>query len=82
MTKRSRWGSGVCTRCNEYFEVITFWHAEKHGYKHPDEMARKADFIIWDKFTVAPSNIPKRLDSEFDVAKNDENHPIMGTKIG
>ena len=45
--KKSRWRSGVCKLCNEYFECITFAHAELHGYKTPDEMAKKADFIDW-----------------------------------
>lgn len=71
----------MCLKCNEYFEVLTFGHAEKHGFKHPNDMAKKADFIQWDKFTVAPSNILRKMETEYDVTKNDENHPIMGMRI-
>lgn len=45
--KKSRWRSGVCKLCNEYFECITFAHAELHGFKHPNDMAKNADFIDW-----------------------------------
>ena len=45
--KKSRWRCGVCKKCDELFECITFAHAELHGYKTPDEMAKKADFIDW-----------------------------------
>ena len=45
--KKSRWRCGVCKKCDEFFECITFAHAELHGYKTPDEMAKKADFIDW-----------------------------------
>lgn len=81
MVKRSRWGSGVCKKCDEYFEVITFLHAEKHGFKHPNEMAEKADFIVWDRFAVDSSKILRKMNKDFDVTKSDENHPIMGTKL-
>lgn len=85
MVNKSRWSSGVCLKCNEYFEAITFWHAEKHGFKHPNEMAKKADFILWDKFTVASSRIPRKMKEEYeqahDVIPQDENHPIMGTRL-
>ena len=48
--KKSRWRSGVCKLCNEYFECITFAHAELHGFKHPNDMAKEADFIEWGLF--------------------------------
>ena len=48
--KKSRWRSGVCKLCNEYFECITFAHAELHGFKHPNDMAKNADFIDWGLF--------------------------------
>ena len=48
--KKSRWRSGVCKLCNEYFECITFAHAELHGFKHPNDMAKNADFIEWGLF--------------------------------
>lgn len=45
--KKSRWRSGVCKLCGEYFDCITFAHAELHGFKHPNDMAKNADFIDW-----------------------------------
>ena len=45
--KKSRWRCGICKLCGEYFECITFAHAELHGFKHPNDMAKNADFIDW-----------------------------------
>lgn len=44
--KHSRWSSGVCKMCGEFFEMITFDHAAMHGFKNPTEMAKKGD-INW-----------------------------------
>lgn len=38
--KRSRWQSGICKICGEYFDCITQEHAHRHGFKNADEMAQ------------------------------------------
>ena len=50
--KKSRWRSGICKLCGEYFHCITFAHAELHGFKHPNDMAKNADFIDWGYFNA------------------------------
>lgn len=38
--KRSRWQSGICKICGEYFDCITNEHAHRHGFKNADAMAK------------------------------------------
>lgn len=45
-THATRWRSGVCRICGEYCQCITNEHAERHGFKSADEMA-KADVMDW-----------------------------------
>lgn len=46
--KRSRWQSGICKICGEYFDCITNEHAHRHGFKNADEMA-KSDAVDFGK---------------------------------
>lgn len=46
--KRSRWQSGICKICGEYFDCITNEHARRHGFKNADEMA-KSDAVDFGK---------------------------------
>ena len=49
----TRWASGFCAKCNESFYMITYAHAELHGYDSPDRMAREADFLMWNRHDTA-----------------------------
>ena len=33
--------------------MITYAHAELHGYDSPDMMAREADFLMWNRHDTA-----------------------------
>ena len=35
------------------FYMITYAHAERHGYDSPDKMAREADFLMWNRHDTA-----------------------------
>lgn len=49
--KRSRWQSGICKICGEYFDCITQEHAHRHGFKNADEMAQ-SDAVDFGKRVV------------------------------
>lgn len=49
--KRSRWQSGICKICGEYFGCITQDRAHKHGFKNADEMAQ-SDAVDFGKRVV------------------------------
>lgn len=49
----TRLASGFCAKCNESFYMITYAHAELHGYDSPDKMAREADFLMWNRHDTA-----------------------------
>ena len=49
--KCSRWQSGICKICGEYFDCITQDHAHKHGFKNADEMAQ-SDAVDFGKRVV------------------------------
>ena len=40
----TRWTPGYCKICRAGYEVITCDHAQKHGFKTPEEMA-KSDIV-------------------------------------
>ena len=35
-----RWSSGICSICGVWVNMITQEHAEAHGFKNADEMAK------------------------------------------
>ena len=48
-TKRhSRWSSGICQMCGEFFQMITFEHANKHGFARPEDMAKNGNIKCLD----------------------------------
>ena len=46
--QRSRWQSGICKICGEYFDCITNEHAHRHGFPNADAMA-KSDVVDFGK---------------------------------
>lgn len=37
----TKWSPGKCLICNEAYDLLSYVHAEKHGFASPEEMIEK-----------------------------------------